>query len=143
MATQTFETHVHRPILTTAGYALLVFALVCFALRWFAIGGRTTMALGLAGLIGTNVVLLQITRRYITRLQDRIIKTEMRMRCAGLLTPEQQRMLASLGNKQIAALRFASDPELALLVERAARERLAPTDIKRAVKTWTPDPDRT
>ena len=143
MATQSFESHAHRPVLTAVGYAFLFFAIVCFALRWFEIGGRTMMALGIAGLIGTNVTLLQISRRYTTKLQDRIIKSEMRMRCASMLTPEQRRMLDGLGNKQIAALRFASDAELPMLVERAARERLAPRDIKRAVKTWVPDLDRT
>ena len=143
MATQTFETHGHRPVLTTIGYVFIAFALVCFALRWFEIGGRLSMALGIAGLIGSNIVLLWISRSYTTRLQDRIIKTEMRIRCAPLLTPEQQQMLAGLGNKQIAALRFASDAELPMLVERAARERLSPIDIKRAVRTWVPDLDRT
>ena len=143
MADQRFENHVHRPILTGVGYLFLVFALACFALRWFEVGGRTMMALGIAGLMGTNLALLLISRSYVTRLQDRIIKTEMRIRGTAVLTPEQQRLLAGLDNKQIAALRFASDPELPLLVERAARERLAPVDIKRAVKTWVPDLDRT
>jgi Family of unknown function (DUF6526) len=143
MATQSFENHAHQPVLTGIGYLFLVIAIVGFALRWFAIGGRTTMALGLAGLIATNLTLLLISRTYTTKLQDRIIKIEMRMRGAGLLTPEQQRLLMQLGNKQIVALRFASDAELPMLVERAARERLPPVEIKRAVKTWVPDLDRT
>lgn len=60
-----------------------------------------------------------------------------------LLTPEQHRMLASLGMKEIAALRFAPDTELPALLERAAREQLAPLDIKRAIREWVPDLDRT
>ncbi len=52
-------------------------------------------------------------------------------------------MLTRLTPKQVAALRFASDAELALLIERAVREQLKPTDIKRAVQTWLPDLDRT
>ena len=143
MATQSFENHVHRPTLTGLGYVSLIFAVVCFGMRWLEIGGRAMMALGIAGLIGTNIVLLLISRSYVTKLQDRIIKVEMRLRAAALLTADQQRTLMGLGNKQIAALRFASDAELPLLVERAARERLAPVDIKRAVKTWVPDLDRT
>lgn len=143
MATQTFENHTHRPILTAVGYGCLLFAVICFALRWFEIGGRTMMALGIAGLIGSNLALLLISRRYVTRLQDRIIRTEMRLRGATLLTPDQQRLVAGLRSKQIAALRFASDAELPLLVERVARERLAPAEIKRAVKNWVPDLDRT
>jgi hypothetical protein len=51
--------------------------------------------------------------------------------------------MATLSLKQLAALRFASDAELPALCERAARERLAPTDIKRAIQNWVPDFDRT
>jgi hypothetical protein len=48
-----------------------------------------------------------------------------------------------LNKKQIAALRFASDEELGALLERAARENLAPKAIKAAVRTWRPDFHRT
>ena len=66
-----------------------------------------------------------------------------RVRAASLLTPEQQRLLGQLDNKRIAALRFASDAELPALLERAVREKLPPKEIKRAVRSWTPDNDRT
>jgi len=88
-------------------------------------------------------VLLTISRLYTTRLQDRIIRLEMRVRTAALLSPEQQRLLDQLNIKQIAGLRFASDAELPALLERAVREKLPPKEIKRAVKSWTPDLDRT
>ena len=143
MASQTYATHVHRPTLTGVGYLCLVIAIVGFTLRWLLIGGRLTMAIGLAGLIGSQIALLLISRNYITRLQDRIIRLEMRLRGANLLTPDQQRQLASLRIKQIVALRFASDVELPALVERAAREQLPPDSIKRAITTWVPDYDRT
>ena len=51
--------------------------------------------------------------------------------------------MAKLSKKQIAALRFASDEELGALLERAARENLAPKDIKASIRTWRPDPHRT
>ncbi len=137
---QTYKNHVHRPVLTAAGYLFVSIALVGFVSRWRA-GDR--LAIGLLELCGAVIVLLLISRRYTTRLQDRIIKLEMRLRTAPLLAPEQQRLFLQLNNKQIAALRFASDLELPALLERAAREQLSPRDIKRAVKTWTPDFDRT
>jgi hypothetical protein len=140
---QSFDNHVHRPVQTAIGYLFLVIALVAFALRWFGIGGRASFATGLLALCASVMMLLLISRTYTTRLQDRIIKLEMRVRTATLLTPEQQRLLAQLDNKQIAALRFASDPELAALIERAVREKLPPKEIKRAVKSWTADLDRT
>jgi hypothetical protein len=143
MATQTFETHVHRPVLTGLGYLFVAVALVSLALRWFEIGGRLTFAIGLLATIGAVIALLMMSRSYTTKLQDRIIRMEMRMRCAPLLTADQQRLFAGLSMKQIAALRFASDPELPALLERTAREHLKPADVKRAIKSWTPDLDRT
>ena len=129
--------------MTIVGGMFLTIAIVAFALRWCLIGGRVTMAIGLGGLIGAIAVLLSISRVYTTKLQDRVIRLEMRVRGLPLLTPEQQQMLAALGIKQVVALRFASDAELPSLVERASRERLAPKDIKRAIRQWVPDLDRT
>ena len=140
---QTYETHVHRPVATGVGYLFVLGSLIAFALRWFGIGGRVSMAAGVAGILGALVVLLAISRTYITRLQDRIIKLEMRVRGARLLSAEQQRLLSELDNKRIAALRFASDAELPALLERTVKEQLKPSDIKKMVKTWVPDNDRT
>jgi hypothetical protein len=139
---QTFKNHAHRPTATIVGYMFLVVALVAFRMRWSG-GGRVTFAVGLLALCGSIATLLAISRWYTTALQDRIIKLEMRVRTATMLSAEQQRLLGQLSNKQIAALRFASDAELPALLERAAREKLPPTEIKRAITTWTPDLDRT
>ena len=140
---QSYANHAHRPTLTIVGYLFLIVALVAFGFRWSGIGGRATFAVGLLGLAGCLTTLLVISRIYTTRLQDRIIKLEMRIRTAAVLTAAQQSMFGAFTNKQIAALRFASDQELPALIERAARENLKPDDIKRAVKTWMPDHDRT
>jgi hypothetical protein len=139
---QTFENHAHRPVATIVGYCFLVVALVSFAMRWTE-SGRPDFAAGLLALCASVATLLYISRVYTTRLQDRIIKLEMRVRTAAFLTVEQQRLLSQLDNKRIAALRFASDAELPALLERAIREKLPPKEIKRAVKTWTADNDRT
>lgn len=140
---QTYANHVHRPVAAVAGYLFVLIAIVALTLRWFEIGGRASFAVGLSAIIGALLALLVISRTYITRLQDRIIKLEMRVRTMGLLTADQQATLFRLTNKQIAALRFAADQELAALADRAARENLRPDDIKRAVKSWVPDLDRT
>jgi Flp pilus assembly protein TadG len=139
---QTFKNHAHRPVATGIGYVFLVIALVAFWERWSG-GGRLSFAIGLLALCASVATLLAISRLYTTRLQDRIIKLEMRVRTANLLTAEQHRLLAHLDNKQIAALRFASDAELPALLERAARDKLPPVEIKRAITSWTPDLDRT
>lgn len=143
MATQTYETHRHNPKLTGIGFLFLLIAIVALGLRWFEIGGRQTFALGLAGLMGSILTLLLISRAYTTRLQDRIIKLEMQVRCAGLLSAEQRAALSRASTPQIVALRFASDEELPALLDRAAREAMTADQIKRAVKNWRPDLDRT
>ncbi len=86
---------------------------------------------------------LAIDRMYTTRLQDRIIMLEMKVRCGEVLGAGDSAKLAQLGPKQITALRFASDPELGALLDRAVREQLAPRDIKQAIKVWRPDYHRT
>ena len=143
MATQSYATHRHNPTLSFVGFLFLLLAVVAFALRWFDIGGRYAMALGLFGLIASIQVLLSISRIYITRLQDRIVKLEMKVRCATLLTPAQQVAYGRLSKPQVLALRFASDEELPALLERADRERLDADQMKRAIKNWVPDWDRT
>ena len=138
---QSYANHGHLPVATGVGYLFLIVAFVGLGLRWSSGDWPTTLAV--AGLAGASLALLSISRLYITRLQDRIIKLEMKMRCATLLTPAQQRLLFGLTTKQIVALRFASDEELPGLLERASRESMKPDDIKRAIRTWVPDLDRT
>jgi len=143
METQSYANHRHNPKLSFVGFLLLLLAIVAFALRWFDIGGRYAMAVGLLGLIASIQVLLSISRIYVTKLQDRIIKLEMKVRCATLLTPAQQAAYSRLSKAQIVALRFASDEELPALLERADREKLDADQIKRAIQKWVPDWDRT
>jgi len=140
---QNYANHRHNPKMSGIGFLFLLLAIVSFALRWFYIGGRYTMALGIIGLIGAVQILLSISRVYITKLQDRIIKLEMRVRGAAVLTPAQQATLARLTKAQVVALRFASDAELPALVDRADREKLSADQIKQAITTWVPDWDRT
>ncbi len=143
MATQSYANHRHNPKLSGIGFLFVLLSLVAFALRWFEIGGRVMFAVALFGLIAANVVLLLISRAYTTKLQDRIIRLEMKTRSATLLTPSQQAAFGRLAMPQIVALRFASDEELPALLERADRDHLTNDQIKRAVKNWVADWDRT
>jgi hypothetical protein len=84
-------------------------------------------------------ILAIFSRTFALKAQDRAIRAEENLRhsaAAGkLLDPR-------LTVKQIVALRFASDAELAELSRRAADQSLAPDAIKQAIKTWRPDHDR-
>jgi len=137
---QNYENHVHLPKLWVAGTVLWLIAVVAAVMSWF--GFRALWVAQLAGLLALGVA-LTIGRVYITALQDRIIKTEMRLRCGRFLSDAQMAQLFGLSTKHIVALRFASDAELPALLERAVRDGLTADAIKRAVKDWVPDWDRT
>ncbi len=139
---QNYGNHAHRPTLTLVGAVLATAAFGTFVSRVLK-GDHSSVMLAQLALASAVLTLLAMSRVYITKLQDRIIRLEMRVRCSALLTPEQQRMLSSLPIKHVAALRFASDAELPALLERAVREKLPPSDIKRGVAAWAADYDRT
>ena len=143
MATQTYETHRHNPQLTGIGFLLLVASAIALTLAWLDIWPSVMIPAGVAALMASNLALLAISRVYTVKLQDRIIKLEMSIRGARLLSPAQLAALERLPRPQLVALRFASDAELPALLERAERERLSPDQIKRAVTNWIPDLDRT
>lgn len=114
-------------------------------LVWFLVPALRDRSLvpGLILLTFAIFVLAYISRRYITRLQDRIIKVEMRMRCRDLMGAGADATLDRLTRGQVVALRFASDEELPSLLNRAERDSMAPDDIKRAIRDWRADWDRT
>lgn len=136
---QNYATHRHQAWLTNLGGMFWIIAIAGFFLGGSPLG-RLAVAGGFGGAI---LMLLLISRSYTMRLQDRIIRLEMRLRSASLLTSEQQAIVARLRKGQLVALRFASDAELGALVERAEREQLTSDQIKRAITNWVPDLDRT
>ena len=139
-AEQNYQSHRHRPVLT-----LIVWGLALLALVWFVVPALRHWSLvpGLVLLTITVAMLAYVTRGYALRLQDRIIRLEMQTRCRDLLGAERARALTRLTKRQVIALRFASDEELPLLMDRAEKDSLSADEIKRAIKNWRPDWDRT
>ena len=137
---QTYESHAHHPVPTYIASALWLGAAIAFVGHLF-FDWNTTLALGL--LIGAVLMTISIQRLYTTKLQDRIIMLEMKVRCAEVLRAGEDARLAELSPKQVVALRFASDAELGPLLDRAVSERMSPTDIKKGVRQWREDRHRT
>ena len=79
-------------------------------------------------------------RTFALTVQDRIIRLEMHLRLARLLPADLQARIADLTPKQLVALRFASDAELAELVRVVLADGVTdPRAIKKMVRNWRPD----
>ena len=138
---QTFANHAHRPYWTWAASVLALPGFILLVQDWRH--GWQAGKLGAVLVAGAVVVLVSISRVYITRLQNRIIRLEMRLRLKEVLPATQQSQIPQLETPQLVALRFASDEELPSLADRAIREHLSRDDIKKAIRNWVPDWERT
>jgi hypothetical protein len=81
-------------------------------------------------------------RLYALRNQDRLIRLEERVRMQALLPEPLRTRIGELSLQQCIGLRFASDAELASVVERALRENLDKKQIKQAIQNWRADYSR-
>ena len=138
MAEQSYASHAHRPTLTTIAGLFTLAAMVLLII--FVFRQPSVVSFGLVLLSFGVFTLVLISRSYTVRLQDRIIRLEMLGRLARL---GRDRDFARLSTPQIVALRFASDGELAALLDKTMAENLTSDQIKRAIVTWQPDLYRT
>ncbi len=140
---QNFDNHTVVPKPWFVGALLVLAGVISAGLGLLLLGAK-------AGpyLVGVGVVLnclgslmvLGLVRSYAIKLQDRIIKTEMRIRLEALLPPEHRQSIQYLTIKQMVGLRFASDDELPELLRRVLNENIQdPNVIKRLVRDWQGD----
>ena len=138
---QSYANHAHQPLWTYLAGVLGGTGFVLVTGDWLAGWHRGKLGVVLVSL--AVLTLVSMSRVYTVSLQDRIIRLEMRLRLREVLPAAQQASIMEIPTPQLVALRFASDVELPALVERAIRERLSRKDIKKAVKDWVPDVERT
>jgi hypothetical protein len=138
MKVQNYANHTYFPAMTPVAGVPAVIAFLLFGIEAFR--QPSVLVFGLIALAFSTIVLTLISRAYTVRLQDRIIRLEMRLRLERLgKGPDYTR----LSTPQLVALRFASDAELPALTDRALTENLVLDQIKRAVHDWQPDFYRT
>lgn len=80
-----------------------------------------------------------LRQHYALGNQNRIVRLEMRLRYYILTQQRFEPLEEKLSFGQIAALRFAADDELPVLLQRAINEQLSPTAIKQSIKNWQAD----
>jgi len=86
------------------------------------------------------VFLSFFARVFALKVQDRVIRLEMRMRLRELLPSALHPRINEFTAGQLVALRFASDAELPELAEKVLRDRITDKKaIKLMVKHWTAD----
>lgn len=80
-----------------------------------------------------------LARAYALKVQDRMIRLEERLRLSSLVDQPLLSAGYGLSERQLIALRFASDNEFVTLAERARAEGLDPKAIKALITRWRPD----
>jgi hypothetical protein len=141
-STQSFKNHArYVPLFHFFGLPVLGMNAVWSASRAFRHPAWETT---FAALIGVALVVLFVyARSFALRVQDRVIRLEMRLRLRELLPADLQPRIAELTIVQLVALRFASDRELPALARRVLDERLQDRKaIKQLITDWQPDNQR-
>jgi hypothetical protein len=139
---QTYKNHAKFvPLFHYVVFPLLVLNLV-WAAR-VALRAPTTESIVAAGTAIALVLLAFFARTFALKVQDRVIRLEMRMRLRELLPASLHPRIAELTAGQMVALRFASDAELPELVQAVLRDRITDKKaIKLMIKNWTADDHR-
>ena len=79
-------------------------------------------------------------RAYAAKVQDRVIRLEMRLRLKPLLTGDLKGKGDELAVSQLIGLRFASDAEIPELTKKILDEDITKADeVKKLVKDWQAD----
>lgn len=116
---------------------LLAYAIwaIWLAIRWPGAERVWTAAFAVGVLLAALA-----SRAMAVKVQDRVIRLEMRLRLAAILPEDLRPHIARLTPGQLIGLRFASGAELPGLVRQVIAGKLAtPKAIKKAIVQWQAD----
>ena len=136
---QSFKNHAKFvPLFHFVAVPILVTNFVWSAYRAFTRPGWDTV---LAALVAAALVILAfLARIFALRVQDRVIRLEMRLRLRELLPADLHSRIAEFTPGQLVALRFAGDGELPVLARRVLDERQQDRRaIKQMISDWQAD----
>jgi len=136
---QTFENHARL----IPAYHFVAFPL--FAINVFYALYKVVTEFSWGNLVALGVAVALILLFFIARVmaltvQDRVIRLEETLRMRALLPPDLQPRIADLTVRQMVALRFAPDSELADLTRKVLDEKLQDQKaIKKLIRHWRAD----
>lgn len=102
---------------------------------------RPSYTAGVELLVAVGLFLLALAARLMAlRVQDRVIRLEMRLRMERVLGPELRARIPEFTVDQLISLRFAGDTELPALAAKVLEDGLTSRKtIKKLVLDWQPD----
>jgi hypothetical protein len=115
-----------------------ILILIIISIKWITIDDVIMKRWGLMFLLVGWIFLTMLfkSRGFALKAQDRAIRAEENLRHFVLTGKLHDHRLTM---KQIIALRFAPDEEVALLSQRAVSENLSADAIKKEIKNWRAD----
>ena len=123
-------------------YHYVAFGLVTINLVWNLYQTAVAFSPGqLVSLLAAVALVMALVyaRTFALKVQDRVIRLEMRLRLARL-APDLDSRFGEFTVNQLCSLRFASDGELPVLARKVLSERLDDRKaIKRQIKDWQAD----
>jgi hypothetical protein len=137
--TQTYQNHARFfPLFHFFAFPVLLLNFVVGLVQlfrspgWGTLWGALVAAALAAAVLAARVMALTV--------QDRVIRLEMQLRLARVLSPDLLARARALESGHFVALRFASDEELPVLVSEVCDGRLKTRkEIKQRIRNWQPD----
>ena len=121
-------------------YCIVPIFVLTLIFSLFAVVHEPSLSHAWLVIVSLGLLLLAFRARiYALRVQDRVIRLEERLRLGALLPEPLDARIPELSERQLIALRFASDAEVPVLVQRIVHENLPPAEIKKLIQIWRPD----
>tara|TARA_Y100000590_G_scaffold140051_1_gene160578 strand:- start:17613 stop:18047 length:435 start_codon:yes stop_codon:yes gene_type:complete len=140
-APQNYENHVKRVPIFFVSF-LFVTAYLLGSLYQVVTAPSLESIMSLIFAVGVMGILF-MARAFPLGVQDRVIRLEERLRLESILGPEQRDTIAKMDTELLIGLRFASDSEVAGLLNTILEENIKDRkEVKKRVKAWRADHQR-
>ena len=138
---QNYENHAKRVPMFLVSF-LFITAYLLGSLYQVVVGPSLESIISLLFAVGVMGILF-MARAFPLGVQDRVIRLEERLRLESILGPEQRDTIAKMDTELLIGLRFASDSEVAGLLDTILEENIKDRkEIKKRVKAWRADHQR-